>query len=79
LATFQRYINDTLKDLLDVIYIAYLDDILIYFSDELEYKAHVKQVVEQLQAARLQANIKKCEFSIKRTKYLGFIILTDSI
>jgi hypothetical protein len=53
LATFQRYINDTLKDLLNVICTAYLDDILIYSSNELEYKAHVKQVVEQLQAARL--------------------------
>ena len=58
---------------------AYLDDILIYSSNELEHEAHVKQVVEQLQAAGLQADIKKCEFSVKRTKYLGFIILTDSI
>jgi len=78
-ATFQGYINDTLKDLLDVICTAYLDDILIYSSNELEHEAHVKQVVEQLQAAGLQADIKKCEFSVKRTKYLGFIILTDSI
>jgi hypothetical protein len=62
-----------------VIYIAYLDDILIYSANKLEYKAYIKQVVEQLQAARLQADIKKCEFSIKRTKYLGFIISTDSI
>jgi hypothetical protein len=53
LATFQGYINDTLRDLLDVICTAYLDDILIYSSDELEHKAHVKQVVEQLQAAGL--------------------------
>ena len=65
--------------MLDVICIAYLDDILIYSFNELEHKAHIKQVVEQLQAARLQADIKKCEFSVKRTKYLGFIILTDSI
>jgi hypothetical protein len=62
-----------------VICTAYLDDILIYFSDELEHKAYVKQVVEQLQAARLQVDIKKCEFSVKRTKYLGFIISTDGI
>jgi hypothetical protein len=36
-----------------VICIAYLDDILIYSSDKLEHKAYVKQVVEQLQAAKL--------------------------
>ena len=27
----------------------------------------------------LQADIKKCEFSVKRTKYLDFIISTDGI
>jgi hypothetical protein len=53
LATFQGYINNTLKDLLDEICTVYLDDILIYSSNELEHEAHVKQVVEQLQAARL--------------------------
>ena len=62
-----------------MIYTAYLDDIFIYSSNELEHEAYVKQVVEQLQAARLQADIKKCKFSVKWTKYLGFIISTDSI
>jgi hypothetical protein len=42
-----------LRDLLDVICTAYLDNILIYSADKLEYKAYVKQVVEQLQAAGL--------------------------
>jgi hypothetical protein len=52
-ATFQRYINDALRDLLDIICTAYLDNILIYSSNELEHKAYIKQVVEQLQAAKL--------------------------
>jgi hypothetical protein len=65
--------------LLDVICTAYLDDILIYSEDELQHEAHVKQVIDRLQAADLQADIKKCEFSVKRTKYLGFIISTDGI
>ena len=78
-ATFQSYINDILRDLLDVICTAYLDDILIYSEDELEHEAHVKQVVDRLHAAGLQADIKKCEFGVKRTKYLGFIISTDGI
>jgi hypothetical protein len=45
-ATFQSYINNALMDLLDVICTAYLDDILIYSKDELQHKAHVKQVIE---------------------------------
>ena len=29
-------------------YTAYLDDILIYSTDELEYEVYIKQVIEQL-------------------------------
>ena len=36
-------------------------------------------MIERLQKAGLQANIKKSEFSVKRTKYLGFIISTKGI
>ena len=78
-AAFQSYINDALQDLLDVTCTAYLDDILIYSEDELQHETHVKQVIERLQAAGLQADIKKCEFNVKRTKYLGFIISTEGI
>ena len=37
-ATFQEYINSVLRDCLDVTYLAYLDDILIFFEDEVEYE-----------------------------------------
>jgi hypothetical protein len=78
-AIFQSYINDTLRDLLDITCTAYLDDILVYSEDELQHEVHVKQVIERLYKAGLQADIKKCEFRVKRTKYLGFIIGTDRI
>ena len=78
-ATYQRYMNDVLFDYLDEFCTAYLDDILIYSDDELEHQVHVKKVLERLQNAGLQADIKKCEFGVKRTKYLGFIVSTDGI
>ena len=56
-----------------------MDDILIYSSNELEHEEHVRRVIERLQKAGLQADIKKSEFSVKRTKYLGFIISTKGI
>jgi hypothetical protein len=56
-----------------------LDDILIYSNNELEHEEHVRRVIERLQKAGLQADIKKSEFGVKRTKYLGFIISTDGI
>ena len=33
----------------------------------------------RLRKAGLQADIKKCEFSVTRTKYLGFVISTDGV
>jgi hypothetical protein len=48
LATYQRYINNVLFDYLDDFYTTYLDDILIYSKNELEYNEYVYKVLEQL-------------------------------
>lgn len=78
-STFQRFINDTLMGYLDDFCSAYIDDILI-FSDDLDsHHDHVKKVLARLRAAGLQADIKKCEFHVSKTKYLGFIVGTDGI
>jgi hypothetical protein len=44
-----------------------------------EHESHIRKVLERLRAAGLQADIKKSEFRVTRTKYLGFIISIDSI
>ncbi len=71
--------NDVLFDYLDDFCTTYLDDILIYLDNELEHEHHVKKVLERLHNAGLQIDLKKCEFYITQTKYLGFIVSTDSI
>jgi transposase InsO family protein len=78
-ATYQRYMNDVLFDYLDDFCTAYLDDILIYSEDPLEHDEHVRKVLERLWAAGLQADIRKSEFHVTRTKYLGFIVSTEGI
>ena len=78
-ATYQRYMNDVLFEYLDDFCTAYLDDILIYLEDPAEHELHVRKVLQKLIDAGLQVDIKKCEFSVTRTKYLGFIISTDGI
>jgi len=78
-ATYQRYINNVLFNYLNKFCTAYLDDILIYLDNKLKHQVHVKKVLERLRNVGLQVNIKKCEFGVKRTKYLGFIISTEGI
>jgi hypothetical protein len=45
--------NDTLFDYLDDFYTVYLDNILIYSEDVLEYELHVRKVLERLRTAGL--------------------------
>lgn len=74
-STFQRYINWALRDYLDDFCSAYMDDVLIYTDGSLdEHREHVRKVFLRLQEAGLQLDIDKCEFEVKETKYLGFVI-----
>jgi len=78
-ATFQRYINNLFLDYLDQFMTIFIDDILVYSQNELEHQKHVIRVLNQLQEAGLQADIRKCKFHITQIKYLGFIVSTNEI
>jgi hypothetical protein len=43
--SFQRFINSVLFNYLDDFYTAYIDDILIYLDDLLEYEVYIKKVL----------------------------------
>ena len=73
-ATFQRFINDTLREYLDLFCSAYLDDILIYSRTEDEHLTHVRSVLKKLRNAGLYAKISKCEFFVPETKFLGMLL-----
>ena len=66
-------------DFLDNFVTAFVDDLIIYSKNEKDHEQHVKAVLQRLRDAGLQASIKKCEFHVTRTKYLGFILTTDGI
>jgi hypothetical protein len=58
---------------------AYVNNILIFSKNSAKHYEHVIQVLEKLKSAGLQANIKKSEFSVTKTKFLGYIISTKGI
>uniref|UniRef100_A0A8C5LLF5 ribonuclease H n=1 Tax=Leptobrachium leishanense TaxID=445787 RepID=A0A8C5LLF5_9ANUR len=47
-ATFQRFLNDIFREILDVYVIIYLDDILIFSSSLSEHQDHVTSVLKKL-------------------------------
>jgi len=78
-ATFQRYINETLFEYLNVFCTAYLDDVLIYSQNLEEHQEHVKLVLQRLIDAGLEVDIRKCEFHVTKTKFLGLIVSIDGL
>ena len=71
--TFQRYINWALRIFLNEFCSAYVDDILIYIDGS--RTEHQKQFfLKRLRETGLQLDVNKCEFEMKTTKDLGFII-----
>jgi hypothetical protein len=78
-ATFQRFINDTLRPYLDIFCTAYLDDILIYSHTRSEHEEHLRLVLTALREAGLYAKLEKCEFFAEETTFLGLIVGANGI
>jgi hypothetical protein len=78
-ATFQSYINFTLKEFLDVFVVIYLNDILIYSQNEEEYTNHVRLVLKRLRKYKLFAKLSKCDFDLEEVDYLKFIVRVNDI
>ena len=74
-ATFQRYINELIREHLDLDATAYMDDVLAYTdgSEEDHWKT-VRSILSKLDQGGLYLDIDKCEFLCKEVKYLGFIV-----
>ena len=77
--TFQIYINKTLKELIDITCIIYLNNILIFNEDSTKHQRHVQQVLERFRDFELYVNLKKCKFDIEKIVFLNFIVFTKEI
>jgi hypothetical protein len=73
-ATWQAFINNVLREYLDIFIIIYLDDILIFSKTEEEYKVYIKKILKRLIDENLRIKTEKTEFYAKEIDFLGFII-----
>ncbi len=71
---FQRFINEVLRDMLDVCMVGYLDDILIYLDSLEDHQNHICEVLHCLRNVGLYANPRKCKFHTDTVEYLRFIL-----
>jgi len=59
---------------LDKFIMAYFNDIIIYLNSEKEHGKYIKWVLQRLYDKKIPIAIKKCEFHITKTDFIGFII-----
>ena len=78
-AAFQRWINRTLHQFVDICCIVYLDDVLIYSKDKEQHIRDVRSVLRAIRNSGIRIKPGKCEFHATETEYLGFIIGRDGI
>ena len=76
-ASFQYFMNEVFKDILDVCVVVYLDDILIYSDNPDKHLKHVREVLRRLRASNTK--IEKCAFSVDTTDCLSFVIGPDGL
>ncbi len=76
---FQSYINRALVDLINIYYIIYLDDILIYSTNPADKKRYIREILKRLRNFKLYLKLSKYEFSVNRIKFLSFIIIIRDI
>ena len=59
LITFQTYINNVLREHLDIFVMIYFNDILVYSKNKTDHKVHVRKVLTALKKADLQIKSEK--------------------
>ncbi|GES80903.1 RNA-directed DNA polymerase homolog [Rhizophagus clarus] len=60
-ATFQRVMDEILKDYIGKFVTVYLDDIMIYSKNFEEHIRHIEKVLERIEKANMIIKLKKCK------------------
>jgi len=77
--TFQRMMNELLKDWLYEFTMVYLDDIIIYSKTFEEHIEHIEKVLKKLKEVNLMIKLKKCKWCEENIEYLGHIVGKDGL
>ena len=74
---FQRYMNECLVGLRDVICIPYIDDVLVYSKSFEDHLVDVDRVLQRLGEHGIKLNPAKCVWFQKEVKYLGHVLSSE--
>ena len=72
-ATFRRMMNEVLRDC-SAFSRSYIDDVVVFSQTWEEHLVHLRAVLTCLQWANLSLKLRKCQFSLKKVHYLGYLV-----
>jgi hypothetical protein len=77
--TFQRMMNDILRDFLLKFVTFYLYDVCIYSRTLKEHLVHLRLVLQRFKEEGLKLRLKKCFFGLQEMEYLGYTVTAGKI
>jgi hypothetical protein len=78
-ATFQRVMDNVLKELQEKICFVYMDDIIVFSTSLQEHISNLKLIFKRLRECRLKVQLDKSEFLRKEVEFLGHIVTPEGI
>jgi Reverse transcriptase (RNA-dependent DNA polymerase)/RNase H-like domain found in reverse transcriptase len=78
-AEFARYMSENLREFLNEFVVVYFDDIIIFSDNLQDHWKQVRLVLQKLREKRINLKLKKCEFAVRETEYLGHVINGESM
>ena len=78
-ASFQREMDNLLREHLGVRACVYMDDIIVYSKTEEDHIKDLKIICNLIRSADLKIKLKKCEFFKNKIEYLGMLIENGTI
>ncbi|KAG8503527.1 hypothetical protein CXB51_001531 [Gossypium anomalum] len=78
-AVFMYLMNRIFQPYLDKFVVVFIDDILIYSKDKIEYAKHLRTVLQTLWEKQLYAKFSKSEFWRQEVGFLGHIVSGEGI
>lgn len=78
-ATFQRVMDNVLRDLIGKCCLVYMDDIIVFSTSLQEHMENLNKIFQALQNVNLKIQLDKSEFLKKEVAFLGHIVTDQGV
>lgn len=78
-ATFQRVMDNVLREFIGRICFVYMDDIIVFSTSLQEHIDNLRKILSTLERFDLKLQLDKCEFLCKEVAFLGHVVTPEGV